>query len=156
MNHQEASKKCPSCNEVKGENRFKFSRGKPTGRCYDCLNVVLRKRYQDPAERDRARNRQMKSQYGLELDHYELFTRAVGGKCQICKGVNADGSRLCVDHDHNCCPGKKSCGNCIRGLLCKRCNNALGLFNDDVDALRSAVNYLIFAGAEMELSANGA
>jgi Recombination endonuclease VII len=27
-----------------------------------------------------------------------------------------------VDHDHNCCPGAYSCGQCVRGLVCKPCN----------------------------------
>lgn len=47
-----------------------------------------------------------------------------------------------VDHDHTCCPGKRSCGRCVRGLLCNRCNRALGQFGDDIETLRRAVAYL--------------
>jgi hypothetical protein len=47
-----------------------------------------------------------------------------------------------VDHDHACCPGTRSCGKCIRGMLCNRCNTGLGMFLDDPNRLRHAASYL--------------
>lgn len=57
------------------------------------------------------------------------------GLCQICKSFKSNRkSRLCVDHNH--LTGK------IRGLLCDRCNRAIGLFGDDSNILESALEYL--------------
>lgn len=59
-----------------------------------------------------------------------------GGVCGICKQpetvrkgkLSGEAVRfLAVDHDHRCCPGKKSCGRCIRKLLCLSCNIAVGI-----------------------------
>lgn len=67
--------------------------------------------------------------------------------CRICNRtfeVESDGNRQwCIDHDHTCCPGALSCGRCIRGLLCRKCNGLLGFAKDDVEILQRAINYLI-------------
>jgi len=49
-------------------------------------------------------------------------------------GCNATGSGvngLVIDHDHNCCKGGRSCGNCVRGALCSWHNKYLGFLEAD-------------------------
>lgn len=50
---------------------------------------------------------------------------------------------LVVDHDHSCCPaGQRSCGKCVRGLICRGCNAAAGQLYDNPNAARSLAAYL--------------
>jgi hypothetical protein len=61
--------------------------------------------------------------------------------CAICKRKVDKSSP--IDHDHSCCPeGAKSCGKCIRGILCTQCNRGIGSFMDDSNRLRNAAIYL--------------
>lgn len=73
---------------------------------------------------------QIKYRYGLSLDEYISMFAAQNNQCAICKQE----VRLCVDHDHET--------DKVRGLLCFKCNAALGLFNDSVDVLSRASDYL--------------
>lgn len=50
--------------------------------------------------------------------------------------------RYDIDHDHICCPGERTCGKCVRGLLCRPCNRGLGGFRDNTKFLQSAMDYL--------------
>lgn len=79
--------------------------------------------------------------YGLTADEYLDLQEARGG-CDICGEPNRAGTMLAVDHDHACCSGAKTCGKCVRGLLCDRCNQALGQMRDDPERLRKAAAYL--------------
>lgn len=66
-----------------------------------------------------------------------------GDCCAICKRkADTLSTRLGVDHDHSCCPGSSCCGTCIRGLLCRQCNAALGGFQDSIEILENALAYL--------------
>lgn len=61
-------------------------------------------------------------------------------KCAVCgKEI---GLSCHVDHDHSCCSGSKTCGLCVRGLLCSKCNRGLGFFNDDTELMLKAIYYL--------------
>ena len=64
-----------------------------------------------------ARNRW--SLYGLTPERYAELFDVHAGVCAICGGVDEKRS-LHIDHDHSCCEGRKSCGKCIRGLLCHK------------------------------------
>jgi hypothetical protein len=83
--------------------------------------------------------------HGLTLDRYEDLLRQQGFACanQGCGATNPGGRGTWhVDHDHRCCPGPYSCGLCVRGLLCARCNVILALAEDDPALLRKAAAYI--------------
>ena len=69
-----------------------------------------------------------------------LRMAAEQGGCAVCGAASAD---WVVDHDHRCCPGKKTCGRCVRGVLCRVCNGGLGMFADNPDLLLAASLYLL-------------
>jgi len=63
--------------------------------------------------------------YNLTQGRYDEMLSSQGGVCAICKSLR-DNRPLHIDHDHACCPGSRSCGQCVRGLLCVVCNTTLG------------------------------
>lgn len=64
--------------------------------------------------------------------------------CQICDSPPpASGRSHHIDHDHSCCPeSAKSCGECVRGVLCSNCNTAIGSLKEDPELFRRAIEYL--------------
>lgn len=78
--------------------------------------------------------------YGLSPEKIEELLDIQENRCPVCRQEFVETSH--VDHDHSCCSGKTSCGKCVRGLLCNNCNNGLGRFEDDVDRLQAAIDYL--------------
>ena len=69
----------------------------------------------------RARVATRKSRYGITEKQYNDLLIEQGMACAVCKAEFNDTLWPNVDHDHNCCPGRKSCGKCLRGLLCSEC-----------------------------------
>ncbi len=89
---------------------------------------------------NRMKDYDLKRQYGIDLNEYERLFSLQFGKCAICEKhiseINKKHKKhLCVDHCHDT--------KIVRGLLCDKCNRGLGLFNDNIDMLKKAINYLI-------------
>lgn len=88
-------------------------------------------------------NSRFKRIYGIDLIKYEILLENQNFSCAIClTNYKNFSTRLCVDHDHSCCPGKKSCGKCIRGLLCGSCNKGIGLLQENYNIIIRAGAYV--------------
>ena len=78
----------------------------------------------------------LSNKYKLTLQEYKDFWFRQNGCCP-CGFIFAEipGQTPHIDHDHACCPGGKSCGKCVRGLLCRICNFVLGVYKEDLQLL---------------------
>src|SRR5208283_4897202 len=87
-------------------------------------SIIERQRRIDDATSIRATY--LRGRYKTTSEWYEAKLTEQNGGCALCGATSQEGKKyLSVDHDHACCPSGKSCGKCIRGLLCDRCNKAL-------------------------------
>jgi len=86
------------------------------------------------------RKSSLKRLYNIQPADYDKLLGQQNGLCAICGQPETRKNRyggickLHIDHDHKT---KK-----IRGLLCGKCNSALGLFKDNKKLLKKAIKYL--------------
>jgi hypothetical protein len=92
---------------------------------HDATGAVYRKKHPEIIK-----NKNLRNKYGITLSRLEHMTMQQEKKCAICKREK----ELVVDHNHKT--------NKVRELLCSKCNTALGLFEDSVDLLLSAMTYI--------------
>lgn len=114
-------KYCPWCKVYKPLESFHLDnkrKSRKSAYCKSCYTIV---------------------RYNLTVDKYNALLAAQNGLCAIagCSNKPTD-----IDHDHSCCSGAYSCGKCVRGLLCRSCNLALGLINDDIVKVAGLQTYL--------------
>jgi hypothetical protein len=145
-------KLCPICNTNKKESEFYPIKVKHrakdklvtysyfTKECKGCRRALaLNRYYTNPATQ---RDYILRKNYGLSLNDYNCLVEKQEGKCAICgkeetaqtkTGIN---KTLAVDHCH-------STGE-VRGLLCQRCNVAIGLLGDNLAIYENCQKYLQF------------
>lgn len=116
---------CSQCGEEKDYTHYnKEPRNSDgyTGSCKECRNSNRRGKRQLEGKKHRAK------QYGLSVEQYEAYF--LEASCGIC-GIKDD---LVLDHNHE--TGE------VRGVLCGKCNRGLGLFNDNIEDLKGAIEWL--------------
>lgn len=158
-------KHCKRCGRVKPLSDFYREKGCRDGHRPECktCNLAARKaKYQenptkeiervkqwqrrnpervaDYQRRYRAENKMaireghLRRKFAMTIEDYEAMLVAQGGACAICLEPPNAGESLHVDHHE----GRGG----VRGILCVRCNNALGQLREDLESAQRAVEYL--------------
>ena len=90
----------------------------------------------------RIQRRSRIKKYNLTLEQFEDMVKQQKGKCLGCGKSFPTDRAPAIDHDRKCCQGNKSCGKCVRGILCKFCNLGLGYAQDNIQTLKNWIIYL--------------
>jgi hypothetical protein len=138
-------KYCPKCDKFYSRDNFyknKSAADGLTGYCKECDKQKNKERKLAQAEYYSDMNKMYKRLriYGITKEQFEKKMENQGWKCLNCKSDLENNFN--IDHDHKCCEGRYSCGNCVRGILCGGCNRGLGFFKDNTEYLKSAIEYL--------------
>lgn len=132
-------KKCKTCKETKPAQAF-YKNNENSDRlassCRDCAREADKKWRAKNPEKVIAYNikNRLRIKFNLSVEDYDSMLKKQKGVCAICKKSCKSNRQLAVDHCHK--TGK------IRGLLCMKCNNALGGFEDNTQLLTRAIAYL--------------
>lgn len=117
----ENTKICRLCDKEKPLSEFYFRKdsGKYRSECKECLSRLATVR-----------------DTGWTQEAYDIAFKEQHGRCAICgKELSSTRyTRLTGDHDHK--TGK------LRGLLCTKCNTALGLVEENIDTIENMIAYI--------------
>jgi hypothetical protein len=155
------TKTCNRCHREKSLSNFSKSKRTKDGfgyQCKVCDSENCKRYYREHVnERMHAgkiyreenpetyRKSRYKLRYGISLDDYNRMSNDQGGVCSICFRSEKRYKYLVIDHDHK--TGK------VRGLICSKCNNALGCVDDNIDTLINMIEYLKRSGLTAQYTA---
>ena len=108
--------------------------------CVDCTREQLRAKRKPHMEKWA----KVRKNFSITRDQFDAIFEAQGFGCGVCGSTDPRSPRgWCIDHDHDCCPQPgRSCGKCIRGVLCTNCNLMLGHARDETERLSAGIAYL--------------
>lgn len=138
---------CTKCNLEKDLDLFAKGRNYKDGRrgiCKRCHTDYVIDYYNKNPEKKKLKNAMNSGndanwkRHHIPQEKYLEMLSKYDNKCYACKNRLATN----IDHDHDCCPGNRSCGKCVRGILCHNCNTALGLMKDSKEDLKKLIEYL--------------
>jgi len=147
-------KVCRSCEVEKPNESFYKSKDKGCGQglsamCRPCNSDYTREwrkknpdRHKVHLEKTDKKDKSLWANYRMRIEEYKERLEFQNGVCSICEETCSSYPSLSVDHDHSCCSGKPSCGECTRALICNRCNIVLGKVQDNPKLLLAMAEYL--------------
>jgi hypothetical protein len=130
---------CKSCFAARAREWYAKNRAKAITRASEWRNANIERaratrRARYPLVRERTRDQHLQRTFGITLEEYAALLSRQGGVCAICLQPPRPGESFHVDH-HDDRGG-------VRGILCVRCNNALGQLRESVSIAERAVDYL--------------
>ena len=132
---------CKVCNLVAKKKRYSADPAKEIARVKkwqqenaERLSAYRREHNASPARKRALRDGYYRRTFGITADEVDALLAAQEGRCAICGGAPRRVDGWHVDHDHDT--------GVIRGILCSRCNHAIGLLDEDPARLRAAADYL--------------
>lgn len=108
-------------------------------KCTTCASVTHGLLAGVPPGPKRLRSYHLVTKHGITVETYNNILSSQDGKCAICR--KKFDKRLNVDHCHITMK--------IRGLLCHKCNIAIGMFEDNTKRLKAAIQYLDHGGFDV-------
>lgn len=124
---------CKNCSEEKNTDSFRGTRNT----CKPCESKLQSARYALKPEYEKTYHTTIR-RFKRHNTTKEWFDAHSQNGCEACGSfVN-----LVIDHDHDCCSDSRSCGKCIRGVLCNNCNTAEGLLNSDIARAEKLIRYM--------------
>jgi len=103
------------------------------GMCGACYSRHLRAT--DPKySKEVRRDEEMRRRYGFGVKERDEMIEAQGGVCEICKTPLGELTKPHIDHCHET--------GVVRGILCFKCNRALGMCGDNAEGLRKYLEYV--------------
>ena len=143
-------KTCSKCREPKDLSEYYKSKKNKTDGLQNYCKVCSKNGRNDwtKGNPEAIRLGNLWSCYRMTLDEYNALLVKQNFCCAGCGRHQSEFTKsFAVDHDHSCCPTKsKSCGECIRGLLCLACNTTLGNVRDDIEVLKNLITYIESGG----------
>ncbi len=144
-------KECKRCNMIKSFSDF-YKKLDKEARCKKCVSEIRRaeyinnkhikilavKKYRDENP-EKIRDTKLKQAYGVGINYFNTKLKEQGGVCASCKQNRITVWRgkkvnMALDHDHT--------NNQPRGILCIKCNRALGLLEENLSTLANLADYI--------------
>lgn len=124
-------KMCKKCGKVKQTCDFYANRAAQDGLNYSCI-ICTKNDYQKYILMRKKGD--LRRKYGMTYEDFIGMKIKQNGGCAICGDVESGNNLLVVDHVHST--------GIVRGLLCSRCNQGLGLLRENSNILLAAMRYI--------------